>query len=155
MRPSNPRYIENLVRQVCQKKADLDEVWRKKHLTAGDLANTEVSIVKNSPDHPCLAYSHFDVPVKNLVGGMRNETLGKILSFGLGRGEICKRTFRKTPYSEISKLTEIDTMSGRNLMICLCRAVITAAVFDYLQVIKIAERDYISWKEAGRRYLED
>ena len=118
-----------------------------------------VSLLRYCPVGPSgLGWTRgeYNKPILFAVAKMTDETLGKVLSYGLGEGERCKKTFRKTPYHTLLGTVTLHlavTGGGRKLLIYFCREILAAAIFDRFQVLRLAQEDGLTWNEAGLKYL--
>ena len=89
------------------------------------------------------------------VRRMKAATLGKVIEFGLKPGEVCRKTFRKTPYELLRYNLNVygPEMNGRELLEVTAVAVILSAVHDYCQVVEGVRREEGTFDEVGEKYI--
>ena len=171
MRKVDAQYIVNLGRQilgkVCSNESrdvnrNLKEAGYEPVMDQGDIIDLKLSAqfpqqINKKVISPLFAYQDHELieATRKRVKLMKATTLGKIIEFGLKPGEVCERTFRKTPY-KVARIPLVGSEeNGRELLEITALAVILAGVHDYCQIVERVRREQGTFAEVGRDYLSD
>lgn len=167
MRKQDPKYITNLAREViihwCKqemKRANKnfrDDPKLRKVTSPMDEGDVLFVVLGSKAQRQLRldnARKWFEESLNHQLQSMTNEKLGKVIGYGLGYGDEDGDSFRKTPY-EILQSPGTLYPNGRNSLLNVAAAVLSAAIWDYLEVIGRARDQEMGYSDAGLEYLED
>lgn len=170
MRKEKQQYIHNLVRQLLGQYCIMESEAVTRNIKERRLQDMCMPIAPSGittlifkdmdTGHLNVnnVASYFHKALTSMVGKMKQPaTLGKIVAHGLSHGEGDGASFRKTSYHnywEAPHRLMHAIPNGRTLMEHVSIAVLAAATWDYLEVLRIAKDQNITWSEAGKEYFE-
>lgn len=167
MRKQDPKYITNLAREVIihwckQEMKRHNENLRKEPklkkisstMDEGDVLFVVLGAKATKNLRLNNARKWFEHSLNHQLFLMTDEKLGKVVGYGLAHGHEDPESFRKTPF-DCQRCPITDNPNGRQTLLDNAAAVLSAAIWDYLEIIERARKEDIGYSEAGLEYLQD